>query len=99
MIQANISTIKSHLSRYIDRVKAGEEVVISDRTQAVAVLGPYVACCDDDWSSRVSELRRRGQVVVGRKKKGSSKRSSLTVGRNNAANLSDAVIEERRSGR
>ena len=34
----SISELKAHLSRYLDRVKAGEEVLITDRGQPVARL-------------------------------------------------------------
>jgi len=36
MIQAGIKEIKNNLSRYLARVKAGEEVMITERGKAIA---------------------------------------------------------------
>jgi prevent-host-death family protein len=99
MIQTNISTLKSQLSRFIDQVKAGEQVVISDRNQEVAVLCPYAAHSGGDWSGRVAELRRRGQVAGPREAGESVRMCPLRVHGKRPANLSDAIIQERRAGR
>ncbi len=40
MIQVNIQQAKTHLSRYVDRVVAGETVVLCRRNQPVAEIRP-----------------------------------------------------------
>ena len=61
---AKVSELKAQLSRYLDRVKAGEEVVITDRGTPVAKLVPFPAA-DDDEERRLQELERRGLVRRG----------------------------------
>ena len=41
MQRAAISKLKSSLSGYLERVKAGEEVIVTDRGKPVARLVPY----------------------------------------------------------
>jgi prevent-host-death family protein len=43
MRRASIAKLKAHLSEYIDVVKAGEEVIVTDRNRPVAKLGPVSA--------------------------------------------------------
>jgi prevent-host-death family protein len=64
MIQTNISTVKSQLSSYLERVKGGEEVVIADRKQPVAKLVPYRSGRSEggDWNARLVEMARRGEL-------------------------------------
>lgn len=99
MIQTNISTLKSQLSRFLDQVRAGQEVVISDRNRAVAVLVPFMAGFADDWSSRVAELARRGQIAPPRHTNWREILPLQQAKPKKAALLSEAVIEERRSAR
>ena len=40
MIQVNIQQAKTHLSRYVDRVVAGETIVLCRRNQPVAEIRP-----------------------------------------------------------
>ena len=40
MIQASVSTIKNSLSHYLEKVKAGQSVQITDHRKVVAVLEP-----------------------------------------------------------
>ena len=42
MKTAAVSELKARLSKYLDRVKAGEEVLITDRGNPVARLTPIV---------------------------------------------------------
>lgn len=99
MIQANISTAKSQLSRLLEQVKVGEEVTISDRDQPIAILIPYRASkTSGKWSARIAELTRRGQLTAPKE----------TVPKNDLpspleipgeVDLAGAIIEERRGGR
>jgi len=38
--RASIAMLKAHLSEYVDAVKAGEEITVTDRNRPVAGLGP-----------------------------------------------------------
>ena len=99
MIQANISTAKSQLSRLLERVKVGEEVTISDRDQPIAVLTPYRASATHGkWSARITELTRRGQLVA---PKGNAVKNDLPAPLDieGQVDLAGAIIEERRDGR
>jgi prevent-host-death family protein len=40
MTEVGIRELRNHLSRYLDRVKGGEEVTVTDRGRAVARLTP-----------------------------------------------------------
>jgi prevent-host-death family protein len=63
MLQANISTIKNNLSQYIEKVVAGDEVIISDRSTPVAVLIPFSPSrVQGNWSSRVEHLIKLGHL-------------------------------------
>jgi prevent-host-death family protein len=43
MVSVRISELKAALSRYLDRVRSGEEVVVTDRGKPVAKLVPLGA--------------------------------------------------------
>jgi prevent-host-death family protein len=98
MISANISTIKSQLSSYIDQVKCGETVIISDRTHPVAVLAPYRTHEGSaQWGPRLADLVRRGMAATRGKRDTSFKIKPRDVGRE--TRLVEAILEERASGR
>lgn len=40
MDEAGIRELRDHLSRYLDRVRQGEEIVITDRGRAIARMVP-----------------------------------------------------------
>jgi prevent-host-death family protein len=98
MISTNISTIKSRLSSYIDQVKCGETVIISDRTHPVAVLAPYRPHDGGgEWGPRLAELVRRGMAATRVERDTSFKIKPRDVGRE--TRLVEAILEERASGR
>lgn len=39
-MEAGIRELRNHLSRYLDRVRGGEEIVVTDRGAAIARLVP-----------------------------------------------------------
>jgi prevent-host-death family protein len=43
MVQVQISELKAALSRYLDRVRLGEEVLVTDRGKPIARLIPLAA--------------------------------------------------------
>jgi prevent-host-death family protein len=100
MIQTNVSTIKSQLSSYLDRVKGGEEVVIAERDRPVAKLVPYRAGSPKagGWNGRLVELARRGEVRIAEKNK---ERLCLipAPAPKAGAKVVEALLQERRAGR
>ncbi len=63
MTRATITEVKNGLSSYIDRVRAGESIVITDRGIPVAVLEPMSARVDLD--DRMARLERAGIIRRG----------------------------------
>ena len=98
MISANISTIKSRLSSYLDQVKCGETVIISDRSHPVAILAPYRSHdAGGQWGVRLAELARSGLAATRGKRNQSLKIKPREIGKQ--PGLIEAVLEERTSGR
>jgi antitoxin (DNA-binding transcriptional repressor) of toxin-antitoxin stability system len=66
MKQAKIGYLKNHLSKYVDHVREGGEVVIYDRETAVARMVPLApfssAGADQD---RLARLERKGLIRRG----------------------------------
>lgn len=96
METATITEVKNGLSAIIDRVKAGESIVVTDRGVPVAVIEPVSGRVDVE--DRLARLERAGLVRRGTaeppielmRTPGPKVRGDLT--------LLDAVLEERRSG-
>jgi antitoxin (DNA-binding transcriptional repressor) of toxin-antitoxin stability system len=64
MKRANIGELRNHLSRYLEHVRGGGEVLVLDRDRPVArIVAPLgaVEATDD----RLARLGRRGLVRVG----------------------------------
>lgn len=61
MTTASISEAKAKLSALLDRVKAGEEVTITDRGKPVARIVP-LSTTPVDWDERLERLERQGVV-------------------------------------
>ena len=96
-MKAGVAELKAGLSRYLERVKAGHEVLVTDRGQAVAKLVPIAA--ETRRGSRRERLGRQGLLIPGR---GRVRASLLKPPAGNAARgraVLDALLEERREGR
>jgi prevent-host-death family protein len=96
MERATITEVKNGLSALIDRVKAGESIVVTDRGIPVAVIEPVTEHVDLD--DRLARLERAGII---RRGKGEVPLELLrTPGPipKDGMSIVDAVIEERRSG-
>jgi prevent-host-death family protein len=96
-MKAGVAELKARLSRYLERVKAGHEVVVTDRGRPVAKIVPIAA--DVRRGSRRERLVREGLLVPGR---GRVRPSLLRPAAGNAARgraVLDALLEERREGR
>jgi prevent-host-death family protein len=97
MKSATITEAKNGLSALIDRVRAGESIVITDRGIPVAVLEPATRLVDTE--DRLAKLERAGLI-----RRGKGGRSILELLSTPPAKLlTDVdvvamVIEERESG-
>jgi len=66
MTSASVSVLKAKLSEYLDRVKRGEEVAVTDRGRPIArIVPPASPSVGED--ADVAELVRLGTVRAGRK--------------------------------
>jgi prevent-host-death family protein len=94
MVTASISELKNRLSAYLDKVRAGETVLVLDRGVPVAELAPAKDLADDD---RLASLIRKGIV---RGPKGPPPLHLLDEAPPKAgASVLEALLEERREGR
>jgi len=96
-MKAGVAELKAGLSRYLERVKAGHEVLVTDRGEPVAKLVPIAA--EARRGSRRERLVRQGLLIPGR---GRVRASLLKPPAGNAARgraVLDALLEERREGR
>jgi len=93
MKSATITEVKNQLSSIIDRVRAGESVVVTDRGQPVATIEPIRA--DGDDAARLVRLERSG-LVRPASKSPPPLSAELPAPTGSAV---DVLIDERRSGR
>jgi prevent-host-death family protein len=56
--KAGVRELRQHLSRFLDRVKAGERFTVTERGRPVALLVPFAAADDP-----LAELEARGLIV------------------------------------
>lgn len=94
MTSASISEAKAKLSSLLDRVKAGEEVTITDRGKPVARIVP-IPLDDVDWNERLERLEREGRVVRPKEKLDVEWFLSLPLPESRESVL-EALLEERR---
>jgi prevent-host-death family protein len=62
-MEVAISELRAHLKTFIDRAKAGERIVVTDRGQPVARLGPA------EEESLLDQLEREGVLTRAKTKK------------------------------
>jgi prevent-host-death family protein len=95
MKTAAVAELKAQLSRYLSRVKAGEEVLVTERGTPVARLVPVGSAANDE---HLRDLERQGLLRVGTGvlPKGFWR---LPRPRDRRAAVRRAIIEEREDGR
>jgi prevent-host-death family protein len=93
MMTAAVAELKARLSRYLKQVKAGEEVLVTERGAPVARLVPVGAVEHDE----IEELERQGLV---RRGTGVLPKNFWTMPRprDARATVRRAVAEEREGG-
>jgi prevent-host-death family protein len=97
MRTASISEAKNKLSALLDRVRAGETILILDRGIPVAQLGPANEMPED---ARLARLERAGIVRRGSGRVVPVERLARPLAPDEQpAGVLDALLEERREGR
>jgi prevent-host-death family protein len=93
VVKVGVRELRENLRSWLDRVKNGDEVIVTEHGEPVARLSTF------EPRSRLEELIERGIVRPPLKKKRHridvSRLPEMTPG----PTLSDIVIEQRRSGR
>ncbi len=92
-----ITEAKNGLSALIDRVQAGESIIILERGHPVARLEPIIEHTDP--TGRLARLERAGIIKVGTGAPPIELMRQPGPALANGASAVAAVIEERRSGR
>ena len=85
MIQVGVRQLRNNLSRYLDRVREGEEVVVTDRGRAVARVLPIGA------ERVLDRLIAEGVVSPATRRK---RRAGLPM--KTAGAVSDLIADQRR---
>jgi prevent-host-death family protein len=103
--RASISEVKNSLSSYVDLVRQGETVVITDRGRPVAQLGPPARSTRAEADERRVALEGRGVLLRARARAGKGFLDRLpTLPKAKAeaqatGDVLEALLEERREGR
>ncbi len=95
MQRATVSDLKSHLSAYLKKVRAGETVLVLDRDQPLARVEP--ATVEDDPKARLAMLTRDGLIQPAERRVP----MRMLKSRPPAASKSilEALLKERQEGR
>jgi len=96
MTTATVSKLKASLSAYLRRVKAGEEVLVSERGRPIAKLVPVNG--KDNLPDHVAALARQGLVRIASRK---LSKAFWTLPRPSdpKGKVLQALLEEREHGR
>lgn len=84
-MEVGIRELRDHLSRYLERVQAGEEVIVTDRGSAIARVLPM------SGERTIDRLIREGRVTPAKQRKRKAPRPIKTAG-----TVSDLVADQRR---
>jgi prevent-host-death family protein len=96
MTRVTVSKLKASLSAYLRRVKAGEEVLVSERGRSIAKLVPVTGA--DALPDHLAEMAGRGLLRVGSRR---LSRAFWSLPRPKApkGRVLGALLEERKQGR
>ena len=98
MKPAKVSEVKAELSRFLARVKRGEEVVITERGRPIAKLVP-IPPDEGPEMGRMRDLERRGVVTIHGSGRVPAAFWDLPRLADPVGSVREALIEERREGR
>jgi prevent-host-death family protein len=96
-MKVGVAQLKANLSRYLERVKGGQEVLVTDRGHPVAKVVPIAA--DGRPGPRRERLFRQGLLLPGRGKVRASLLQPPSARAKARRSVLDALLEERRGGR
>ena len=99
MKTASISEAKNRLSAYIDLVRKGETVLITDRDRPVARLVPLEPAGTSDEENWLQALERKGLIRRARKRGPSKLLLKSPVRLPAGMSVLRALLDERRGGR
>jgi len=85
-MDVGIRELRADLSRYVKRVKAGEEITVTEHGKPVARLVPL------EGERKIDRLIREGVVIPARRRTGWLPEKLIPV----KGSVSDIVIEQRR---
>ena len=85
MTEVGIRELRNHLSQYLERVRTGEELVVTDRGRAVARVVPTVG------ERTIDRLIREGRVTPARRR---TRRPAAPI--KTKGTVSDLVADQRR---
>lgn len=98
MKPVKVSEVKAELSKYLARVKRGEEVVITERGRPVAKLVPIPPDQDPEMA-RMRDLERRGVLTIHGTGRVSAAFWELPRLEDPEGSVRRALLEEREEGR
>jgi prevent-host-death family protein len=96
MTSATVSKLKASLSEYLRRVKAGEEVLVSERGRPIAKLVPVTGA--DALPDHLAEMVSQGLARVGSRRLARAF-WALPRPRDPKGRVLKALLEEREQGR
>ena len=98
MKRVPISELKARLSEYLAGVRAGEEILVTDRGRPVARIAPVTS--DAGIDGRIDRLVRTGQLTPPADPDAAVNLADIAALRPSAsgAEVVDAVLEDRRDG-
>ncbi|MBW3575967.1 MAG: type II toxin-antitoxin system prevent-host-death family antitoxin [Actinobacteria bacterium] len=85
MAEVGIRELRDHLSKYLERVQGGDELVVTDRGRAIARVLPM------SGERTIDRLVREGKVTPAKTRK-----RSLPTPIESKGTVSDLVAEQRR---
>lgn len=94
MTRASVSTIKNSLSSYLEKVKAGQSVMITDHNKPVAILEPVDS---SGWPEEIRLCLAQGEAKAPRAKLDLAAFRRMPAGQ--GPSLTEAILEERRHAR
>lgn len=94
-VEVGIRELRLNLSRYVARVRNGDEVIVTDRGQPVARLAPLDR--EEQRADEVYErLVRKGMVIPGRRRRKRTELPPLIPLEGEGPLVSEMVLEDRR---
>lgn len=99
MHRASISDVKNGLSSYVDLVREGETVVITDRGRPVAQLVPAARSRHAETDERRAGLEGRGVLLRATTRAGKGFLERLPPLPKATGDVLEVLLEERREGR